>query len=259
MFNVSPIPAFDDNYLWLLEREGYDGCAVVDPGDANPVIDTIQGKGLRLDAILITHKHADHIGGVRKLKNVWPDAVVYGPQNEPISELEIRLAEGDHVRLKGLDLDFDILDVPGHTEGHIAYFGHGKLFCGDTLFAGGCGRVFSGTHAQLSQSLQKIATLPGDTLAYCAHEYTMANLGFAEWVEPDSSALKERVATDSATRERDEPTVPSTIAIELATNPFMRTDHDVVIQAAENWIGKSLPDRDAVFHAVREWKDRDYD
>ena len=259
MIRISPIPAFEDNYLWLIEREGYAGCAIVDPGDAVPVIESIQRKGLHLDAILITHKHRDHIGGVKHLKNQWPAAVVYGPRNEPISELEVRLGEGDCVHLDGLGLALDILDVPGHTEGHIAYYGEGKLFCGDTLFAGGCGRVFSGTHAQLSQSLQTIAALPGDTLVYCAHEYTMANLGFAKWVEPDNAALRQREADDAARRKRNEPTVPSDIATELATNPFMRTDKETVIRAAEHWIGKSLASRDAVFHAVREWKDRDYD
>ncbi len=259
MLKISPIPAFEDNYLWLLEREGYDGCAVVDPGDADPVIQTIEQRGLRLDAILITHKHGDHIGGIRKLKSRWPQALVYGPQNEPIADLEVRLGEGDRVHLDGLQLDFEVLDVPGHTEGHIAYYGHGALFCGDTLFAGGCGRVFSGTHEQLSRSLQKIATLPGDTLAYCAHEYTLANLGFAQWVEPDNEALLQRHQQDAAKRERDQPTVPSRIATELETNPFMRTDKENVIRAAEEWIGKPLSDRDGVFHAVREWKDRDYD
>ncbi len=257
--NISPISAFDDNYIWLLERDGYNGCAVVDPGDDTPVIEALREKSLRLDAILITHKHGDHIGGIRSLKNLWPDATVYGPQNEPIEAVEVRLSEGDRVRLEGLQAEFEILDVPGHTEGHIAYHGHGSLFCGDTLFAGGCGRVFSGTHEQLSQSLQKIAALPTETRAYCAHEYTMANLGFAEWVEPASSALKDRSAGDAAKRKRDQPTVPSTIAIELATNPFMRTDREVVIQAAQKWAGRELANRDAVFHAVRDWKDQDYD
>ncbi len=259
MLKISPIPAFEDNYLWLLETEGHDGCAVVDPGDADPVIQAIEQRGLRLDAILITHKHGDHVGGIRDLKKRWPGAVVYGPRNEPIKALEVRLGEGDRVHLEGLQLDFEVLDVPGHTEGHIAYYGHGALFCGDTMFAGGCGRVFSGTHEQLSRSLQKIADLPGDTLAYCAHEYTMANLGFAQWVEPDNEALQQRHQQDAARREQDQPTVPSRIAIELETNPFMRTDQPGVIRAAEDWIGKSLSDRDSVFHAVREWKDRDYD
>ncbi len=259
MFRITPIPAFEDNYLWLLENEGYDGCAIVDPGDANPVIQAIEQRGLHLDAILITHKHGDHIGGIRKLKSRWPEAVVYGPNNEPIADLEVKLCEGDRVHLEGLQLDFEVLDVPGHTEGHIAYYGHGVLFCGDTLFAGGCGRVFSGTHEQLSRSLQKIADLPGDTLAYCAHEYTLANLGFAQWVEPGNKALHRRKRQDAAKREQDQPTVPFRIAVELETNPFMRTDQESVIRAAENWMGKPLSDRDAVFHAVREWKDRDYD
>ena len=259
MPRISPIPAFDDNYLWLIEHGNQQSCAIVDPGDADPVINTIKEKGLNLEYILITHKHGDHVGGIKKLKQHWPDAVVYGPKNEPIADLEIRLTEGDIVDLQKLNLKFEVLDVPGHTEGHIAYYGHGVLFCGDTLFAGGCGRVFSGTHAQLSQSLQKIAALPGDTLAYCAHEYTLANLGFAKWVEPDSQALLQRHDQDSAKREQNQPTVPFTIATELETNPFMRTDKDQVIQAGEQWIGKTLAGRDEVFHAIREWKDKDYD
>ncbi len=259
MLKISPVPAFDDNYLWLLECAGHDGCAIVDPGDAAPVIRAIEQRGLHLEAILITHKHGDHIGGIRKLKSRWPQAVVFGPQNEPIPDLEVRLGEGDRVHLEGLQLDFEVLDVPGHTEGHIAYHGHGVLFCGDTLFAGGCGRVFSGTHEQLSRSLQKIAGLPGDTLAYCAHEYTMANLGFAQWVEPDNEALRRRHRQDAAKRDQDQPTVPFRIATELQTNPFMRTDKESVIRAAEQWVGRPLADRDSVFHAVREWKDRDYD
>ncbi|MEM7209980.1 MAG: hydroxyacylglutathione hydrolase [Pseudomonadota bacterium] len=259
MHTVTPVPAFDDNYLWLIQRDGYDGCAIVDPGDAKPVIAAINERGLTLDAILITHKHADHTGGIRELKSLWPNATVYGPRDEPIPELEVRLGEGDALALDGLQIDFKVLDVPGHTEAHIAYFGHGRLFCGDTLFAGGCGRVFSGTHDQLSQSLQKIAALPADTLAYCGHEYTMANLGFAQWVEPDSSALAARVADDASKRKRDEPTVPSSVELELATNPFMRTGESVVIEAAQNWIGKPLVNRDQVFFALREWKDREYD
>ena len=259
MLNVSPIPAFDDNYLWLLERQGYNGCAIVDPGDADPVIEAIEQRGLELDAILITHKHGDHVGGIEALKKRWPQAVVYGPRNEPISALEVRLGEPESVHLEGLELDFEVLDVPGHTEGHIAYYGHGMLFCGDTLFAGGCGRVFSGTHQQLSRSLQKIADLPGETMAYSAHEYTLANLGFAQWVEPDSEALQQRQQRDEAKRAEDVPTVPFPLATELDTNPFMRTDQEAVIRAAERWAGKSLADRDAVFHAVRDWKDKDYD
>jgi hydroxyacylglutathione hydrolase len=156
-------------------------------------------------------------------------------------------------------MSFSVLDVPGHTEGHIAYYGHGALFCGDTLFAGGCGRVFSGTFEQLSDSLARIAELPADTRVFCAHEYTLANLGFAAWVEPESTALAARSSLDRGRRARGEPTVPSSIAEELATNPFMRTDQPEVIAAASAWAGRPLEGRAEVFRALRTWKDKDYD
>jgi hydroxyacylglutathione hydrolase len=261
MIDITPIPAFDDNYIWLLTRDGHDGCAVVDPGDEDPVIARLDAAGLRLDAILVTHKHGDHVGGIAGLKARWPRAVVYGPAGEPIRTLERRLVGGDRVELQGLGVGFDVIDVPGHTEGHIAYYDAADqaLFCGDTLFAGGCGRVFSGTFEQLSDSLERLAALPADTHAYCAHEYTLANLGFAAWVEPHSPALAERTARSQALRANGEPTVPSRLAEELATNPFMRTDQPDVIQAASRWAGDTLADRRAVFRALRIWKDRDYD
>lgn len=259
MIKIQPIPAFDDNYIWLLTRSGYPGCAVVDPGDDDPVIELLQAHHLQLDAILITHKHGDHVGGIAGLKQVWPNATVYGPVGEPISALDHRLQGGDRVLLEGLDAEFDVIDVPGHTEGHIAYHGGGRLFCGDTLFAGGCGRVFSGTYEQLSSSLIRLGELPSDTEVYCAHEYTLANLGFAAWVEPENPELRARTRRDQQRREQDEPTVPSTIEEELATNPFMRTDRHSVAAAAERWAGEELGDRAAVFRALRTWKDRDYD
>ncbi len=259
MIDITPIKAFNDNYIWLLRQPGDPGCAVVDPGDAEPVIDRLRADGLQLDAILITHKHGDHIGGIRGLKAEWPDAVVYGPAGEPIAALERRLAEDDHVSPGNLGVTFKVFDVPGHTEGHIAYFGDGALFCGDTLFAGGCGRVFSGTFEQLSDALIRIGHLSPETRVYCAHEYTLANLGFAAWVEPDSLALQARSERDRKTRERGEPTVPSLIGEELETNPFMRTDQPSVIDAAAAWAGKPLPDRAAVFSALRTWKDKEYD
>jgi hydroxyacylglutathione hydrolase len=257
--DVRPIPAFDDNYIWLITRAGYRGCAVVDPGDETPVIERLRDEGLVLEHVLITHKHGDHVGGVAGLEDEWPDVTVHGPAGEPIRHLDRRLHGGDRVVLDGLGLGFDVLDVPGHTEGHIAYVGDGLLFCGDTLFAAGCGRVFSGTFEQLSGSLARLAALPPDTRVYCAHEYTLANLGFAAWVEPDSPALAARRADAEARRARGEPTVPSLLADELATNPFMRTSQAPVVQAAERWAGRPLHDRDAVFRALRTWKDRDYD
>ncbi len=259
MLEVLPIPAFDDNYIWLLRDSADSRCAVVDPGDADPVIERLEAEDWSLSAILITHKHGDHTGGIRELKARWPQAAVYGPAGEPIRTLERRLGEGDEIELPEIGVRFRVLDVPGHTEGHIAYYGDGRLFCGDTVFAGGCGRVFSGTHEQLSASLEKIAALPADTLLYCAHEYTLANLGFAQWVEPESPALAERLAADQTRRAHDLPTVPSTLGLELQTNPFLRTDRPGVIAAAERWQGEPLPTRAAVFRAVRTWKDRDYD
>lgn len=262
MIEIQPIPAFDDNYIWLLTRPGERRCVVVDPGDEDPVIARLQADGLVLDAILVTHKHGDHVGGIRGLKARWPGAVVYGPAGEPIKTLERRLHGGDRITLNSLGISFDVIDVPGHTEGHIAYYGafdDGVLFCGDTLFAGGCGRVFSGTFEQLSDSLLRLAELPSQTRVYCAHEYTLANLGFAAWVEPANAALAQRIARDQARRERDQPTVPSTVGEELATNPFMRTGQPAVVAAAAKWAARPLHGPAEVFRALRTWKDKDYD
>jgi hydroxyacylglutathione hydrolase len=256
---IEPIPAFDDNYIWLLSREGGNACAVVDPGDEEPVREVLAQRGLKLKAILITHKHGDHVGGVAALKADWPKATVYGPANEPIKDLDERLAGGDLVELEKPGLSLDVLDVPGHTEGHIAYYTQGALFCGDTLFACGCGRVFSGTTEQLSDSLRSLAELPADTRVYCAHEYTMANIGFAKWVEPDNPDLAVREERVRALRDAGRPSVPSSLAEELLTNPFMRTDQPEVIAAAERRAGRELSTPAEVFTAVRTWKDKDYD
>jgi len=257
--NIEPIPAFDDNYIWLLTRDGYKGCAVVDPGDDEPVIKTLKKRGLRLDAILITHKHGDHVGGIAELKERWPKVDVYGPANEPIKRVKHKLSGGDIVELDGLGISFDVLDVPGHTEGHIAYTGEGALFCGDTLFACGCGRVFSGTFEQLSDSLQALAELPADTRCYCAHEYTQDNIGFAKWVEPDNPDLLVREERVAGLRAAGESTVPSILGDEMLTNPFMRTDEPSVIKAAEKWAGEALGSPREVFRALRTWKDKEYD
>ena len=259
MLQITPIPAFEDNYIWLLRRAGSDACAVVDPGDEEPVIEHLEQEGLQLTDILVTHKHGDHTGGIRGLKARWPGARAHGPAHEPVATLDSRLGEGDTLELEALDTRFRVMEVPGHTEGHLAWFGGGLLFCGDTLFACGCGRVFSGTFEQLSDSLRRIAALPPETRIYCAHEYTLANIGFARWVEPENRALLEREAREKEKRARGEPTVPSTLELELATNPFLRTGEPIVIEAARRWAGRPLAGHREVFRALREWKDRDYD
>jgi len=248
---IEPVPAFDDNYLWLASRDGL--AFVVDPGDADPIEEALAARRLRLAAIVVTHHHGDHTGGVERLKRAH-GATVYGPAAEQIPARDVALAEGDRVELLGVT--FGVLAVPGHTRGHIAYHAPSieALFCGDTLFAGGCGRLFEGTPAQMHASLAKLARLPGATRVYCVHEYTVANLKFARAVEPDNAALARRLAESEAMRSRGEPTVPSTIALELATNPFLRCDEPAVRAAAQRrhpGAGASAVD---TFAAIRAWK-----
>ncbi|TNF91824.1 MAG: hydroxyacylglutathione hydrolase [Gammaproteobacteria bacterium] len=258
MLNIYPIKAFSDNYIWIIQdTAGH--AVVVDPGDEEPVIDYIEQNGLQLKAILITHKHGDHVGGIADLKQHYPEAVVYGPAREAIRGIDKTLVEGDTVSFVEPECRFEVMDVPGHTEGHIAYYGHGVLFCGDTLFACGCGRVFSGTFEQLHDSLKKISNLPPETLVYCAHEYTQDNIGFAKWVEPENSALLARERDASSIRQQGLPTVPSSLQLELETNPFLRDQEPKVRQAAERYIGKSLDSGTEIFTAIRRWKDSEYD
>jgi hydroxyacylglutathione hydrolase len=259
MLNVTPLPAFDDNYIWVLRRPDARSVAVVDPGDEVPVLDWLEGQKLTLAAILVTHHHGDHTGGVRGLLDAFPGTPVLGPARERIPGISNPLREGDRVHLECLDAPLQVLDVPGHTAGHIAYYGEGALFCGDTLFAAGCGRVFGGTLGDLHASLQRIAALPPQTLVYCAHEYTLANLGFARWVEPASPAIREREAMERQRREAGEPTVPSSLALELATNPFLRTGEPAVRRAAEAYAKRPLEHTAEIFAAVRTWKDKVYD
>ena len=256
--SVHPVPAFNDNYLWVIHNGRY--AAVVDPGDATPVIEYLDAASLELVAILCTHHHADHVGGVDHLLdflNLRGKIPVYGPASERIPARSQALVEGDRIVVPFLDLSFEVIDVPGHTAGHIAYFGHGMLLCGDTLFACGCGRLFEGTAEQMTASLAKLKRLPTETKVYCAHEYTMANIKFAEAVEPDNGDLKMRKAFSAAKRHRNLPTVPSTIHLELATNPFLRWDQPAVQAAAAKRLGRDIgadPEPALVFGVIREWK-----
>lgn len=259
-YAIVPLPAFNDNYIWLIRRD--DQAAVVDPGDAAPVLEYLERNHLNLCAILATHHHGDHVGGIPELLERFK-VPVFGPAGEPIDDLTLALSDGDHVEinLAQFGVSFEVLAVPGHTRAHIAYYdrnhsSRGALFCGDTLFASGCGRIFEGTPIQMRHSLAKLAALPGATQIYCAHEYTQANIRFALAVEPDNAALIKRSEEVSRLRNGNQPTVPSTIAVEREVNPFLRWEARAVIEAAQRISGKPLTQPDEVFTAIREWKNR---
>ncbi len=251
-YAIEPIPAFNDNYFWLLTRGTV--AAVVDPGAAEPVLTRLRSHDLTLTDILVTHHHGDHVGGVAELVRAT-GARVFGPRGESIPARDVALVEGDSIEVLGLQLN--VLDVPGHTRGHIVYHAPAlqALFCGDTLFAAGCGRLFEGTAEQMADSLGKLSRLPADTRVYCAHEYTLSNLRFALAVEPGNAALHDRRQACRALRERNLPTLPSTIGEELATNPFLRCDVPAVRRAAEDHVGRALPTTASAFAALRAWKD----
>ncbi|WP_449431876.1 hydroxyacylglutathione hydrolase [Pseudomonas putida] len=257
MIQIDALPAFSDNYIWLLQDTAKRRCAVVDPGDAGPVVAWLAANpGWVLEDILVTHHHHDHVGGVDRLKQLT-GARVSGPANEPIPARDVALADGDQVTVLGVT--FQVMAVPGHTLGHIAlYSGQPSpplLFSGDTLFAAGCGRMFEGTAQQMQPSLQRLAALPGETEVYCTHEYTLSNLRFAKAVEPDNPHVLQRFAHVSQLRAENRITLPSTIALERLTNPFLRTSETSVKQKADEWKGHSNDTHVAVFAALRSWKD----
>ena len=251
--NLLPLPAFSDNYIWLWHKHGM--AVVVDPGDAEPVMQALNNLGLTLLTILITHHHADHVGGVDILRNAT-GAKVYGPALEEIPEPYIPLNDGDEFSL--FDEKIIVMDVPGHTAGHIAFFipnssGQPILFCGDTLFSGGCGRLFEGTPAQMLNSLTRFSELPGDTQVCCAHEYTLSNLKFAKAVEPHNSKLIDYIAHCEKLRANTLPTLPSRIETEIQINPFMRTAI-AEVQSSAKTFDPSAQDRAQVMAALRQWK-----
>jgi len=249
---VTAIPAFSDNYIWLISSRG-NHCAVVDPGEARPVEKFLSDAGMTLDYILLTHHHHDHIGGVAELVRT-SGAQVFGPHDRRIPGQQQSFGEGETVELPKLELQFDVIEIPGHTSSHIAFYGHGCLFCGDTLFSVGCGRLFEGTPAQMQVSLDKIAALPPDTHVFCAHEYTLSNCDFALELDPDNEKLVLRASQVEAARAAGRITLPSELGEELAVNPFLRTRQPAIIAEAK----KRNPAAEAgesTLAAIRAWKD----
>lgn len=270
MLKITPLRALSDNYIWVLKKDDKNQVVIVDPAEAEPVFKYLDEQNLELAAILITHQHYDHTGGVADLLEKYPYIPVIGPGIAASKEklridllipefITYTVSEGDTVFLPELAEKFDVISIPGHTLDHLAYVAEGMVFCGDTVFGAGCGRIFSGTAQMLSASLAKLAALPADTRMYCSHEYTVDNLGFAKWVEPDSQAILERDAAEMAKQEKGLVTLPTTVELELNTNPFMRLKVPEVKQAAENYAGKALNEDWEVFAALREWKDTKYD
>lgn len=250
MLNIQPIKAFSDNYLWLFKQKGSSEACIVDPGDAAPVIKHLEDNQLSLSAILITHHHADHIGGVNELLSHF-DVPVYGPESSTIPMVSEALDDGD--KIEAANTTFEVMTIPGHTMDHIAYYSEEEdiLFCGDTLFAGGCGRIFEGTPVMMYNSLQRLAGLKPETQVYCAHEYTLGNLAFAESVSPNDQELLERIQIEKEKRKKGQPTIPTSIQLELSTNPFLRCSDE----SFSKHLGEKSRQAVDVFTTLREMKD----
>lgn len=250
---VVAIPAFNDNYIWCIHNNK--DAVVVDPGDATPVLDYLKTNALNLVGVLITHHHHDHTGGILKLASANTSLVVFGPNGGHIKGITHPLVDGDTATFPSMGLELSVIEVPGHTLDHIAYYGHNALFCGDTLFSAGCGRLFEGTPEQMLHSLNKLAALPDHTMVYCTHEYTAANVAFALAVEPDNQALNNYSKWVSETRSNNVPTLPTTISEQKAINPFLRAHKPSVKASVEAHTNQKLNSDVTVFTEVRRWKD----
>ncbi len=254
MTNIIPIPAFNDNYIWAMHSlEGSD-LIVVDPGDAAPVLSYLQNNNLALSHILITHHHWDHTGGISPLRERFPMVKVIGPLHDKVAHLTQAVGENDKVTLEGFGHTLSVLDIPGHTLGHIAYYNDAVLFCGDTLFSCGCGRIFEGTPEQMYNSLEKIRNLNKNTLVYCGHEYTAANIAFAKAVEPSNKALLAYEEQVLSLRKQGMPSLPSTLSIECETNPFLRCTQSSVIASVQKQAQINSTSPVTIFAHLREWK-----
>jgi len=256
--NIIQIPAFTDNYFWLMFEDNNKSAVVVDPGDSAPVIKSLKDNNLELTDILITHHHNDHIGGVSELKKVFPKVNIFGPADPRIPADNI-VKDEDVIKLDSLNEEFRVLDVRGHTNSHIAYYFDKKLFCGDTLFSCGCGRLFEGTHEDMHKALTKIKNLPKETLIYCAHEYTLDNIGFAKIIDPKNLDLLEREKEVKDLLKNGFYTIPSALENELKVNPFLRFDEKDIKNSVQNHFNKKISSDAQVFKYTREWKDNEYD
>lgn len=249
---VEPILAFKDNYIWCLINDETNHCIIVDPGEAKPVLAFLKSANLSLSALFITHHHWDHTNGIKGILNAH-SAPVYGPTKEKIIGITCPVDEGDTIQLKNWPV-FNVLSIPGHTLGHIAYYGDGLLFCGDTLFSAGCGRLFEGTAEQMLESLNKLSNLPDETKIYCGHEYTLNNLQFAQTVEPNNAHIKERLEQVRELRQNSLPSLPALLANERLTNPFLRSDSPEIAIKIKKHSGKSLDSFVEIFAYLRQWK-----
>ena len=256
--NIVQIPAFTDNYFWLMFEDNNKSAVVVDPGDYAPVIKSLKDNSLELTDILITHHHNDHIGGVSELKKVFPKVNIFGPADPRIPADNI-VKDEDVIKLDSLNEEFRVLDVRGHTNSHIAYYFDKKLFCGDTLFSCGCGRLFEGTHVDMHKAMQKIKKLPKETLVYCAHEYTLDNIGFAKLLEPNNPDLLKREKEVVEILDKGQYSIPSVLENELKINPFLRFDHKDIIDAIQKHFNVKTYDEAEIFKYTRAWKDHEYD
>lgn len=254
MIKIHPISAFNDNYIWTLVHNKIKEAIVVDPGDAEPVLKFLHENNLVLKAILLTHKHADHVGGVAKLCEMYKNVFVYGSKKENIPHTTNFVSSENIIAIENFPLEFSVIEIPGHTLGHIAFYAKPYLFCGDTLFSVGCGKIFEGTALQMFTSLKKLFALPDETEIYCGHEYTINNLKFALTVEPDNMNMQNHLEKSKKLRVENKPTLPSTILLEKKINPFLRCDLKNVATAVENYAQKKLPTAALVFEMMRNWK-----